>query len=93
MSLFEIQRVKWQCVFKPDILFILKKMVFKRSTYWCEKYNGVWVNEQTGPEKGQVFSEAVSSLRAASTEHAQTGCAPASLFHAKELAERAEHTH
>lgn len=67
--------------------------MFKRLTHWCEKYDGIWVNEQTGSKKREVLSEAVSSTRAASTEHAQTGCAPAPLFHTEELAERAEHTH
>lgn len=68
-------------------------MLIKRLTHWCEKYDGIWVNEQTGSEQCEVLREAVGRIRAAAREHAQTGCAPASLFHAEELAERAEHTH
>lgn len=71
----------------------LEKMLTKRLTHWCEKHDGIWVNEQTGPEQCEVLREAVGRIRAAASEHAQTGLAPASLFHAEELAERAEHTH
>lgn len=42
----------------------------KRWTHWCEKYDGVWVNEQTGSKKREMFSEAVCGIGAASTEHA-----------------------